>query len=57
MTGWLLKEAECRQLRKELHDSRTDARDLQNKLSSAEMTLGELRQPKHSTTDKTKIHP
>ena len=51
------KEAECRTLRKELHDLRTDAQLLQNKLSLAEITLGELRQPKHSSTDKVKNPP
>jgi predicted nuclease with TOPRIM domain len=47
------KEAECRELRKELHELRSEAQILQNKLALAELVLGELRQPKHSLTDKT----
>jgi hypothetical protein len=49
------KEAECRWLRKELHDVRTHAQTLQNKLSLAELVLGELRYSKSSLTDKPKI--
>jgi hypothetical protein len=45
-----IKEAECRQLRKELHDVRTHAQILQNKLAAAEITLDELRQPKYTST-------
>jgi predicted nuclease with TOPRIM domain len=48
------KEAECRELRKELHELRSHAQILQNKLALAELVLGELRRPKqHSLTDKT----
>jgi hypothetical protein len=47
------KEAECRELRKELHELRSQAQILQNKLSLSELLLGELREPKHSLTDKT----
>ena len=46
------KEAQCRELRKELHDLRSQAQILQNKLALAEILLGELRQTKHTFTDK-----
>jgi predicted nucleic acid-binding Zn-ribbon protein len=48
------KEAECRRLRKELHDVRTHAQTLQNKLSLAELVLSDLRHSKSPTTDKPK---
>ena len=35
------KEAECRELRKELHDLRSHAQVLQNKLALAELVLGD----------------
>ena len=44
-------EAECRELRKELHELRSQAQILQNRLALAELLLGELKQPKHSLTD------
>ena len=47
------KEAECRQLHKDLHDVRTHAQVLQNKLATAEIILGELRQPKLSPNANT----
>jgi hypothetical protein len=43
------KEAECRELRKELHELRSHAQILQNKLATAELILG----PKQHS-DKTK---
>jgi hypothetical protein len=42
------KEAECRELRKELHELRSHAQILQNKLSMAELVLGE--RPKHTAS-------
>jgi len=39
------KEAECRDLRKELHELRSHAQILQNKLSMAELVLGKSSQP------------
>ena len=36
------KEAECRELRKELHDMRSHAQVLQNKLSVAELKYEDL---------------
>ena len=47
------KEAECRQVHKQLHDVRTHAQTLQNKLAAAELMLGELRQPKLSPNANT----
>jgi hypothetical protein len=35
------KEAECRELRKELHELRSHAQILQNKLALGELVLGE----------------
>ena len=42
------KEAECRELRKELHELRGQAQILQNQLSIAELLLSQLRQSKNS---------
>jgi len=42
------KEAECKELRKELHELRGQAQILRNRLALAELLLIELRQPKHS---------
>jgi hypothetical protein len=47
------KEAECKELRKELHELRSHAQILQNKLATAELVLGE--RPKQlSPTDNQK---
>jgi hypothetical protein len=52
------KEAECRELRKELHELRSHAQILQNKLALAELVLGELRRPNNTPSPtKPKIQP
>jgi hypothetical protein len=52
------KAAECRELRKELHELRSHAQILQNKLALAELVLGELRHPKQTPSPtKAKTHP
>jgi hypothetical protein len=43
LQDWLAaKEAECRELRKELHDIRSLAQILQNKLAVTELVLAKL---------------
>jgi chromosome segregation ATPase len=46
------KEAECKELRKELHELRSHAQILQNKLATAELVLGE--RPKQLSPPTTK---